>query len=161
MVVSDARAAGKGFLKSTGFWAVLEYRMRKARSNGWVPWLTLLLPNFVLRLFVSSFLDVELSSRSRIGPFFQLPHPTGVIVAPGCEIGAHVTIFQQVTLGYWQDRVPRIRSHAAIFAGAKIIGGVTLGRRCFIGANAVVVKDVPNWHTAVGVPATSRPRPKA
>lgn len=87
-----------------------------------------------------------------------MPHPQGVIVGSGSRIGPNVSIFQQVTLGEWQGASPRIHAHASIFAGAKIVGAVTVGRRAFVGANAAVLNDVPDWHTATGVPANISPR---
>jgi serine O-acetyltransferase len=102
--------------------------------------------------------DAELPSTAEIGAGFYLPHPQGVVVAQGCRIGPHVSMFQQVTLGAWEGGVPRVKARAVLYAGAKAVGRVTIGRRAFVGANAAVVADVPPWNAAVGVPAIARRR---
>jgi serine O-acetyltransferase len=75
------------------------------------------------------------------------------------SIGANCWINQQVTIGF-NDRLelPILEDDVEVYAGAKIIGGVRIGRGARIGANAVVVKDVPPGAVAVGVPAVSKPR---
>jgi serine O-acetyltransferase len=102
---------------------------------------------------------VFINPKSQIGEGLRLPHPNGIIIGEGVVIGDNVTLYQQVTLGGarigdWQaGRYPTIGHNTVIFAGAKIIGDVTVGDNCVIGANAVVTKDVPDNHTAVGIPA--------
>jgi serine O-acetyltransferase len=74
-------------------------------------------------------------------------------------IGENVKIFQNVTLGGarsgdWRSKsYPVIGDDTTIFAGAVVIGRITVGRNCIIGANAVVTRDVPDNATAVGIPA--------
>lgn len=106
---------------------------------------------------------LEVPARLEIGSGLVLPHTHGTILGAG-RIGRNVTIYQQVTLGarfadfdYIVDQRPDIADGALITAGAKIIGGVRIGKNARIGANAVVTKDVPDDHIAVGVPAQSRP----
>lgn len=72
-----------------------------------------------------------------------------------------VTIFQHVTLGAWRGASPVVHSRSALFPGAKIFGGISVGWRSTIGANAVVVKDVARNDTVMGVPAVSRNLPSA
>ena len=74
-------------------------------------------------------------------------------------------IFQQVTLGSSRGGVPTLGGHVDVGAGAKILGGVRIGHHARIGANAVVLCDVPDGATAVGVPAVvveraARPAPQ-
>ena len=95
--------------------------------------------------------DVPLNSW--LGGGLMLPHPNGVVIHPGCEIGPNCMIFQQVTLGTGAGGVPKIGGHVDIGAGAKILGGITIGAHAKIGANAVVLCDVPAGATAVGNPA--------
>lgn len=92
-----------------------------------------------------------------IGPglFIQHGFATGVDAQ---YIGADVWINQQVTIGSSVDKegnvgIPRIEDGATIYAGAKVLGDVRVGRNAVVGANAVVVKDVPDNALAVGVPA--------
>lgn len=82
-----------------------------------------------------------------------LPHPNGIVIHPDAVIGPNCLIFQQVTIGADGKGVPVIEGHVDIGAGAKILGAVTIGRHARIGANAVVICDVPAGATAVGVPA--------
>lgn len=101
--------------------------------------------------------DIPLNSRLGLG--LLLPHPNGIVIHPAADIGVNCLILQQVTIGTdGSSQVPRIGNRVDIGAGAKILGGVVIGDHALIGANAVVVRDVPAWHVAVGVPATVRPR---
>ena len=100
-----------------------------------------------------------ISHHARIGDRLQLPHPVGVVIGDGVSIGADCTIFQHVTLGGAQlgdvrsDRYPSVEDGVTLFAGAVVLGKIRIGRGATIGANAVVLSDVPNGSTAVGVPA--------
>ena len=87
-----------------------------------------------------------------IGPGLFFQHGFATIVAAQ-SIGADCWINQQVTIGYQGFLHPVIGDRVKIAAGAKVIGGVTLGNDVTVGANAVVVKDVPDGCTVVGVPA--------
>lgn len=95
--------------------------------------------------------DIPLNAR--IGGGLLIPHPNGIVIHPGVEIGPNCLIFQQVTLGSGKGGVPVIGGHVDIGAGAKILGAVRVGDHARIGANAVVLRDVPAGATAVGVPA--------
>lgn len=88
-----------------------------------------------------------------IGGGLLIPHPNGVVIHPNAEIGPNCLIFQQVTIGSDGRGVPRIGGHVDIGAGAKLIGPITVGEHARIGANAVVLIDVPAGRTAVGNPA--------
>lgn len=95
--------------------------------------------------------DIPLNCRLSGG--LLLPHPNGIVIHPDAEIGPNCLLFQQVTIGMGNSGVPKIKGHVDIGAGAKILGGVTIGPHAKIGANAVVLCDVPEHATAVGVPA--------
>lgn len=106
--------------------------------------------------------SIEVPSRLSIGPGLVIPHPYGTILGAR-KIGSNVTIYQQVTLGakladysYSLEDRPIVDDNVIITAGAKVIGPIKLGRGCVIGANAVVLEDVPPESLAVGVPATIR-----
>ncbi len=102
---------------------------------------------------------VYIGPNARIGIGLKLPHPTGIVIGDGVVIGTDVTIYQQVTIGgarigdAQQNRYPKIGDGTIIFAGAKLIGNITVGTSCVIGANCVVNRDIPDKATAVGVPA--------
>lgn len=102
---------------------------------------------------------IEVPARLTIGPGLVLPHPQGTVLGAQ-KIGANVTIFHQVTLGskvadfqYNLDQRPNIQDGVTISAGAKVLGPVVLGKGATVGANAVVLEDVPEGRTVVGIPA--------
>jgi len=101
-----------------------------------------------------------ISARARIGGGFRLPHPVGVVIGSGAEIGEMVTIQQHVTVGAnfgkadAQGRMfPRIGRMTTVCAGAVIVGPVELGEFCCVGANAVVTESFPDGSLVGGVPA--------
>ena len=95
--------------------------------------------------------NADLNPRADIGPGLYLYHGLGTVIGKGSRLGRGVLVCQGVTTGGGHVR---IGDDVSIWAGAKIIGNVTVGDRCDIGANAVVIRDVPDDTTAVGVPAT-------
>ncbi len=103
---------------------------------------------------------VEIRPSASIGKHLSIPHPNGIVIGEMVRIGDRVMILQQVTLGtniikdrYTSDDVPNIRDGVLLGAGCKVLGGVTVGCGSKIGANAVVLRDVPDGATAVGIPA--------
>lgn len=87
------------------------------------------------------------------GPEFVLIHSQGVVINASVRGGRGVMVEHQVTVGAEKGASPVIGDHVFIGAGAKVIGPVTLGNRCKVGANAVVLDDVPEGATVVGIPA--------
>ncbi|WP_093377880.1 DapH/DapD/GlmU-related protein [Flavimobilis marinus] len=104
----------------------------------------------------------DLAWQARIGPGAILFHPQGVVIGQTVTIGARCQIQQGVTIGGLGQAgaivtpMPMIGSGVRIGAGARILGGVKIGDDANIGANAVVLIDVPPGRTAVGVPARIR-----
>lgn len=90
---------------------------------------------------------------AEFGPGFVLIHSTGVVINGQVRGGSHVYLEHQVTIGAERGQSPRLGDSVFVGAGAKIVGPVTIGRNCRIGANAVVVHDIPSGSTAVGIPA--------
>lgn len=90
-----------------------------------------------------------------------LTHPVGVVIGQGVVIGRRVTIYQGVTLGAAEigpdGQYPQVEDDTVIYSGAAIIGPVKIGRNCVIGANSVVLSDVPANCVAVGAPARHFP----
>ena len=100
--------------------------------------------------------DIPLQSK-KIGGGLLMPHPHGIVVHPDSEIGPNCIFFQQVTVSTGpRPGAPRIGGHVDVGAGAKILGGVVVGDHAVIGANAVVISDVPPFGLAIGVPAVVR-----
>lgn len=87
------------------------------------------------------------------GPGFVLVHSNGVVINTAVVGGRNVKIEHQVTIGAERGVSPVLGDDIFVGAGAKILGAITIGSRVRVGANAVVVKDVPDDVTAVGVPA--------
>lgn len=104
-------------------------------------------------------LNIEIHPAAIIGKRLFIDHGTGVVIGATSIIGNDVTIYHGVTLGgvgrggITGKRHPTVEDNVTIGSGAKILGNITLGNNCIIGANAVVLKDVPPATTAVGVPS--------
>lgn len=102
---------------------------------------------------------VYIGARTIIGTGLKMPHPNGIIIGEGVIIGHNATIYQQVTLGgsrigdAKENSYPILGDNCVLFSGAKLVGKIRIGCNCVIGANAVVLKDVPDNKTAVGIPA--------
>lgn len=108
------------------------------------------LQHLVLSVLTGSDIDVGV----RFGRNLRLPHPTGVVIHRDVVIGDDCMVMQQVTLGQLAaGGVPVIGSRVYFGSGAKVLGPVQIGDGARIGANAVVLHDVPAGATAVGVPA--------
>jgi serine O-acetyltransferase len=102
--------------------------------------------------------DIPINS-TRLGGGLLLPHPQGVVIHPDAEVGPNCLLLQQVTLGTGpRPGTPRLGGHVDVGAGAKVLGGVTIGDHAVIGANAVVITDVPAHAVAVGIPAVVKRR---
>lgn len=104
--------------------------------------------------FWSVVTGADIPINTQIGGGLLIPHPNGIVIHPDVTIGPNCLILQQVTLGSNEaGDLPMIGGHVDIGAGAKLIGKVSIGNHAKIGANAVVLIDVPAYATAVGVPA--------
>jgi serine O-acetyltransferase len=90
---------------------------------------------------------------AEFGPGFVLIHSLGVVINGNVRGGSGVKIEHQVTIGAEKRESPKIGNDVFIGAGAKVIGSVEIGDGAKVGANAVVVHDVPAFSTVVGIPA--------
>ena len=97
--------------------------------------------------------SVWISPDVKIGENLHLMHHLGVVIGSGVKIGNNCIIYQQVTLGKSKNAFPIINDNVTIYTGAKVLGGVTIGANSIIGANSVVLTDIPKNSIAVGVPA--------
>jgi len=103
------------------------------------------------------FTGIEIHPGAKIGKGLFIDHGMGVVIGETAEIGDNVTIYHGVTLGgTGKDkgkRHPTIGNNVIIGCGAKILGPISIGDGAKIGANSVVLKNVPKGKTAVGIPA--------
>ncbi len=99
---------------------------------------------------------IEIHPGATIGPGFFIDHGMGTVIGETAEIGANVTLYHNVTLGgvSWEKvkRHPTLEDHVVVGAGAQVLGPIHIGSYSRVGANSVVVKDVPPHSVVVGVP---------
>ncbi len=114
---------------------------------------------FIARVIsqISRFITgIEIHPGAQIGDRFFIDHGMGVVIGETCEIGDNVTIFQGVTLGGTGKekgkRHPTIKNNVLIATGAKVLGSIVVGESSKIGAGSVVLDDVPEHSTVVGIP---------
>jgi len=102
------------------------------------------------------FTGIEIHPGARIGRSLFIDHGMGVVIGETAEIGDNCTLYQGVTLGGTGKergkRHPTLGENVVVGAGAQVLGNITIGRGSYIGANSVVIKDVPPDATVVGVP---------
>jgi serine O-acetyltransferase len=108
---------------------------------------------------------VEIHPGAQLGRRLFIDHGMGVVIGETAVVGDDVLLFHGVTLGGRSmsrgKRHPTLGDNVTVGAGAKILGPVSIGSGAQIGANAVVITDVPTDHIAVGIPAKIRPNPGA
>ncbi len=157
-VFSKRRVFWESVIFKAGFQAVLLYRVSHwLFLRGWI-----YLPWFLSRLSLAvTGADIEFNAQ--IGPGMFITHPVGIVVGRGTVIGSDVTLFQGVTFGVksWHPdairRFPKVGSKCYFFAGAMVLGEVTIGDYCVVGAHAVLTEDLPDGGLALGVPARVYP----
>ncbi len=110
----------------------------------------------LLAFFSRMFTNIDIHPGATIGRRFFIDHGIGVVIGETAEIGDDCTLYHGVTLGgtSWNKgkRHPTLGNGVLIGAGAKILGAITLGDDVRVGANSVVVKDVPPNSTVIGIP---------
>ncbi|WP_448071560.1 serine O-acetyltransferase EpsC [Georgenia yuyongxinii] len=123
------------------------------------------LPARLLSQFTRARTGIEIHPGARLGRRLFIDHGMGVVIGETAEVGDDVVMFHGTTLGGTTmsrgKRHPTVGDRVMIGAGAKVLGPVRVGSDAKVGANAVVVRDVPPGAVAVGVPARPRPAPPA
>ncbi len=113
-------------------------------------------PARLLSWFARFFTNIDIHPGATIGRRFFIDHGAGVVIGETAEIGCDVTLYHGVTLGgtTWNKgkRHPTLGDGVVVGAGAKILGAITLGAQVRVGANSVVVRDVPANRTVIGIP---------
>jgi serine O-acetyltransferase len=146
-----ARSRLEVVLLYSGLHALWWYRIHHwLWQHGW------LFPARALSQFARLISGIEIHPGAKIGRRFFIDHGMGVVIGETAEVGDDVTIYQGVTLGGTSlnpsKRHPTICDRVVIGGGAKILGNITIGENCRIGAGSVVLRDVPADSTVVGVP---------
>src|SRR5271165_5129919 len=125
------------------------------RTSRWLWRHRVRLPARALAELTRALTGVDIHPGAALSPGLFIDYATGVVIGETADVGADVTIYQGVTLGGTslerRKRHPTIGDRVTIGAGAKILGAVTVGDDCRVGANAVVVKSVPPNTVVVGV----------
>src|SRR5581483_9691448 len=104
--------------------------------------------------FWSAITGTDIPLLCEIGGGLLIPHPNGIVIHPDAKIGVNCLIFQQVTIGTrGPTGAPVIDGHVDIGAGAKLLGSIRVGAHARVGANAVVLDNVPEGKIAIGIPA--------
>jgi serine O-acetyltransferase len=161
-IQSDFRAHNRDW-GAQGFWVMIVYRFGRWRYRVRPPILRkpFSLIYKLLYKFVQIITGVELPCEASVGRNFVIDHFGGIIVSGYATFGDNCRIRNGVTIGLRrvdEKRAPTIGNNVDIGAGAKLLGPIKVGDNSIIGANAVVLIDVPANSIAVGVPATIRPR---
>jgi serine O-acetyltransferase len=158
----DWRTYG-GDITRRGLWSMVVYRFGNWRYTFRSPILRkpLSLVYKLLRLFSEILTSVELPCETRVGRRLVIEHAFDIVVSGDAVLGDDVVLRNGVTIGLrhrGHRGSPTIGNRVDIGAGAKLLGPISIGDDAAIGANAVVITDVPAGHVAVGVPARVRPR---
>ena len=151
----DPAARDVGQLEILATWpgihALLAHRIAHALDGAGVP----LLPRS-LSMLSRALTGIEIHPSARIGEGLFIDHGAGVVIGETAEIGHNVTLYQGVTLGgtgfATGKRHPTVQDNVTIGSGAKLLGPITIGHGAKIGANSVVITDVPPNCTVVGNP---------
>ena len=152
-----------GSLGAQGFWVMAVYRFGRWRY-GVRPALLRKLMSFAYHVaykLVQVLTGIELPCEVEIGRNFVIDHFGGIVVSGYAKFGDDCRIRTGVVVGLARvddPCAPVIGNHVDIGTGAKLLGRIRIGNNVLIGANAVVVTDVPDDSIAVGVPAAIRPR---
>jgi len=148
-----ARGAGSGEILTSwpGVQALLAHRVAHGLQGAGVP----LVPR-AMSMVARTWTGIEIHPAAQIGQGFFIDHGAGVVIGETAQIGDDVTLYQGVTLGgtgfQTGKRHPTLQDNVTVGAGAKLLGAIIVGHGAKIGANSVVINDVPPNTTVVGNP---------
>ena len=151
----DPAARGVSSLEVLAAWpgvhALLSHRVAHVLHDAGVP----MVPR-TLALATRAITGIEIHPAAQVGEGLFIDHGNGVVIGETAEIGENVTLYQGVTLGgtgfATGKRHPTVQDNVTIGSGAKLLGPITIGHGAKIGANSVVIHDVPPNSTVVGNP---------
>lgn len=139
-----------------GVWVVIFYRFTRALFLVNIPVLKIVIRCFCFLVSkVYEVLGIMLRPSTDVGPGLYIGHTGLIIIHPEVKIGANLTIAHGVTIGakgLGEEGIPVIGDNVFIGSGAKVLGKISIGNNVRIGANAVVITDIPDNATVVGVP---------
>lgn len=143
----------KVFFTNRGFHALLFYRISNKLWKLKVPLIPLIFTRIIQILY-----GIDIDYRASIKGGCVIVHGVGLVIGQGVRIGENVRLYHGVTLGIShserkQDGFPLLGDNVIVGSGAKLLGKITVGNNVKIGANSVVVSDVPDNSTVVGIPA--------
>jgi serine O-acetyltransferase len=150
-----------GWHANLGFWVGLTYRF-----GAWAYELSsplMRIPMVTAYRFAKLpwriFLNVSIPPRARIGAGLCLIHPHNVVIGADVAIGEDCLIFHEVTLATGPTPgMPKIGNNVDLYVGARVLGGISIGDDCMVGANCVVTRDVPARSVVVPAPGKVLPR---
>jgi serine O-acetyltransferase len=158
----SGRLAWIGTVLSFKVWAVANYRLSHALVTGQQPrilGLLLAAPLFVSQLVFKSLTGIEIDPDAHLGPGLMIPHDGTIVIGP-VRVGRNCTISHGVTLGQGllgdgpaQDDTPVLGDRVWVGPGAVIAGPIRVGSDAAVGANSVVLRDVPPRGVVLGVPS--------
>lgn len=142
-------ARARSALGQDSYWILVLWRLRSGARRIRIP-----LVNHLLRRLQGMVFGIELGNDIEVGRGVFFVHPIGIVVGGSAVLGDRVRLMGSNTVGTAKDNgCPVIESDVLVGAGARVLGPVRVGARSIIGANAVVLTDVPPDSVAVGIPA--------
>jgi serine O-acetyltransferase len=149
--------SGRASLLDPSVAAIVSYRLGQSCRRCRIPVLRpiLVAMHALLHAMVTVVLGIYLPRGASIGPGLRIYHFGGIVVSPNAIIGSNCTLRNNVCIGnrYGRDDAPTIGDNVDFGVGSVVIGNIYVGNNARIGANAVVLIDVPENTSAVGVPA--------
>ena len=143
------KAAVKAALAQDGYKVLLMSRIRESARKWHVPGV-----NHALRLVTTVLYSIEIGNDIELGEGVNFTHTLGTVVGGTSKVGARVKFMGNNTIGTAKDNgCPVIEDDVVIGCGARVLGPVRIGRGAMIGANSVVLSDVPAGAVATGIPA--------
>lgn len=154
---TDVASIIKTALSADSYQITLINRLRVAARKYHIP-----LVNHALRVVQTAVHGIEIGKQVQLGHGIWFIHPLGIVIGGNAKVGNRVRFFGNNTVGTAKENgYPVIEDDVWVGAGARILGPITVGARSVIGANAVVLTDVPPDSVAVGIPARIRPKTDA
>ena len=145
----SVKEAVKAALTQDGYKVLLMSRIRESARRWHVPGV-----NHTLRLVTTVLYSIEIGNDIELGEGINFTHTLGTVIGGTSKVGARVKFMGNNTIGTAKDNgCPVIEDDVVIGCGARVLGPIRVGRGAFIGANAVVLTDVPPGAIATGIPA--------